>query len=305
MLKKGENVFTFFCGEQICYSYNWPLYWLNSFTVRVYYDKDLKKCVKGTVIKGEENDVAYNLVSFTTRVESPTMVESVEYIGYYEDYDLDADGNLADWQYTLNNGIWDRIVSRQYVAPYNATWNNNWVPQQNGVIKIMAKINSEDGISYLSNPIEFNKLRQPNSIVKMYQTERLDEYFGVRAGERKQCNISITDSLSNAISAYLVLSSWSGESEDGAVHMVGINGKMLAESPGKLHDWAFIKIPVPLEYLKLGDNTFFIYSETDGHMLEVNSPGPAILIRYKTSDNGIYQEQERINYNIFFHLLYL
>ena len=114
----------------------------------------------------------------------------------------------------------------------------------------------------------------------------MDEYFGVRIGERKECNIPINDSLTNAVSAYLVLSSWSGESEDGEIHMVGINGKMLAESPGRLHDWAFLKIPVPIEYLKFGDNIFFIYSETDGHMFEVNYPGPAILIRYKSKDNG-------------------
>jgi hypothetical protein len=117
-------------------------------------------------------------------------------------------------------------------------------------------------------------------LVKIYRAEKVGEYFGARAGERKLCNIQITDSLSRAISAYLVLSTWSGESEDGAAHMVGINGKMLAESPGKLHDWAFLRIPVPIEYLKYGGNTFFVYSETEEHMFEVNYPGPALLIRF-------------------------
>jgi hypothetical protein len=287
MLKKGRNIFTFFCGKQICYGFNWPLYWMNSFTVRVYYDMNLKKCVKGDVKKAEESDVAHNLVGFNTVVDDPTLVESVEYIGYYEDYDLDGDGNLTGWQYTLNNGIWDRIIGRQYISPYNATWNNNWVPQQNGKIKIVAKINSRNGLSYLTRPIEYNKLRQHNSFVKIYQTPILDEYFGVRTGDQKQCKIVITDSLSNAISAYLVLSSWSGESEDGEVHMVGINGKMIAESPGKLHEWAFLRIPVPIEYLRTGDNTFFIYSKTEGHMFEVNYPGPSILIRFSTRDSSI------------------
>ena len=73
---------------------------------------------------------------------------------------------------------------------------------------------------------------------------------------------------------------------------MGINGKMLAESPGKLHDWAFLKIPVPLQYLKTGDNKFFIYSETDGHAFEVNFPGPSILIRYADNDKSSGLEKE-------------
>jgi len=287
MLKKDENIFTFFCGDQVCYGFNWPHYWLNSFTVRVYYNKDLKNFVKGTIKKGKENDVAYNEVGFFTDVDNPSMVESVEYIGYYEDYDLDGDGNLAGWQYTINNGEWDRIIGKQSLPSYYTTWKNNWVPQQDGTIKVIAKINSKNGLIYLTHTIEFNKLRQHNSIVKIYKTWKLDECFGVRVGERKQCNIVIPDSLTNAISAYLVLSSWSAESEDGAIHMVGINGKMLAENPGKLHDWAFLKIPVPVEYLKSGDNTFFIYSETKGHALEVNYPGPSLLIRYSDKADNI------------------
>jgi len=280
-LKAGENTFTFFCGKQICYSFNWPLYWINSFTVRVYY-KDGSNFAKGTIKKTEESNIAHNHAGFRTEVDDPSLVESVEYIGYYEDYDLDGDGNLLGWHYTINNGIWDGIIDKRYVTPYTAAWNNNWVPRQNGIIKVMAKINSRNGLSYLTKPIEYHELNQPNSLVKIYRADKVNEYFGARVGERKLCNIQITDSLSRAISAYLVLSSWSGESEDGAEHIVGINGKTLAESPGKLHDWAFLKIPVPIEYLKYGENTFFVYSKTEEHMFEVNFPGPALLIRFAT-----------------------
>ena len=282
LLKTGENMFTFFCGKQICHGFNWPLYWLNSFTVRVFYDKTRKQYVKGEVHKrkAEDREVAYNLVGFQTDVDDPQQVESVEYVGYYKDYDLDGDGKLEDWQYTIHNGIWSNIIGKQSIEPYAQNWNNNWVPEQHGTIKIMAKINSRNGLSYMTAPVVFDRLKQHHSTIKIYQTEKVNEYFGSRVGQRKECTIKIPDNLSTAISAYLVLSSWSGESEDGAVHMIGINGKMLAESPGKLHDWAFLKIPVPLEYLKTGDNIFFVYSETQEHMFEVNYPGPSILIRY-------------------------
>ncbi len=287
LLKKGDNTFTFFCGKQLCYGFNWPHYWLNSFTVRVYYNKDRKNFVKGEIKKDKPGDTAYNLVGLETSVSDPSQVESVEYIGYYEDYDLDGDGRLAGWQYTINNGLWGDIIGKQYLEPYHLGWNNFWVPEQNRPIKIIAKINSKNGLSYFTAPIQFTKLEQANSKIKIYQTDNLPENFSSRIGQRKECDIQITDTLTNALSAYLVLSSWSGEPEDGALHMLGINGKMLAESPGKLHDWDFLKIPVPLEYLKTGDNTFFIYSETKEHMFEVNYPGPAILIRYSTKSKTL------------------
>lgn len=73
------------------------------------------------------------------------------------------------------------------------------------------------------------------------------------------------------------------------MHVVGINGKVLAESPGKLHEWVLLKIPVPVEYLKYGENTFFIYSETNEHVFEVNYPGPSMLIRFSDKENSSKQ----------------
>lgn len=281
LLKSGKNTFTFFCGKQVCYSFNWPLYWLNSFTIRVFYDKDRKQLVKGKVRKRNPQDTAaYNLVVMETDVDDPKHVESVEYIGFYDDYDVDGDGILANWHYTLNNGVWSDIIGKQTVEPYSQKWNNNWLPQQDRPVKVVAKINSKNGLSYISAPLTFEGIRQRNSTVKIYRTNDLGENFASRVNRRKECTIRIDDDLTNAVSAYIVFSSWSGESEDGAIHTVGINGKMLAESPGKLHDYAFVRIPVPLEYLKTGDNIFYVYSETEEHMFEINYPGPAMLVRY-------------------------
>jgi hypothetical protein len=115
----------------------------------------------------------------------------------------------------------------------------------------------------------------------MYNTQNLPENFASRTGNRKECTIPVKDDLSKAVAAYLILSTWSAAPEDGAIHQMGINGKVLADSPGILHDFALLKIPVPISYLKNGNNVFFIYSETEGHAFEVNYPGPSILIRYK------------------------
>jgi hypothetical protein len=282
-LKEGQNRFTFFCGPQVCYGYNWPHYWLYAFTLRVFYN-DSKNCARGMIKKGRETDTAFNWIGFDTETDHPDMVESVEYIGYYADYDLDGDGRLSGWHYIIDDGKWAGIIGRQYLPPYHANWNNFWVPQQAGPIKVIAKINSKNGLSYLSRPVIYNHLIQKGSRVKIYNTLSLGENFGSRIGRRMECSIRIGDDISKALSAYIILSSWSGESEDGKVHMMGINGKMLADCPGKLHDWALLRLPVPLEWLKQGENIFFIYSETDGHAFEVNVPGPSILVRFPSEE---------------------
>ncbi len=282
LFKEGQNVFTFFCGPQVCHSFNWPLYWLNSFTVRVFYASGKRGYVRGMIEKKVPGDrVAYNHVGLQTQVQDPAQVKSVEYIGYYEDYDHDGDGSLAGWQYMIEDGEWHHIVGKEFVSPYSHNWNNNWVPEQDNPIQVVAKINSESGLSYITDPITFDKLKQRNSVVKLYTAKSIGEYFGSRVSKRRECSIVVPDDLSNAVSAYLVLSSWSGESEDGALHSIGINGTMVAESPGKLHDVAFHRIPVPLDRLKTGDNLFYVYSETEEHMFEVNYPGPALLIRFR------------------------
>ena len=283
-LKKGENIFTFYCGKQICYSFNWPHYIVNSFTVRVYYKPGTKNCVIGKINKINEVETATTGIKFKTDVDDISEVESVEYIGYYEDYDLDGDGNSTGWQYRINESVWEGIIGKQTVSPYNVKWENSWVPKQSNAVKVLAKINSKNGLSYLSTPIEFAQLRQSKIVVKIYNTTKVDEYFGVRDGLRKLCKIIIPDSLTNAISAQIIVSSWSAATEDGAILLMGINRKKLAESPGKLHEWELLKIPVPLDYLKQGENIFFIYSETEGHMFEVNFPGPSILIQFALTE---------------------
>ena len=280
-LKNGENTFTFYCGDQICYGFNWPHYWIYFFKIRVYYN-ETKNLVKAHVVKETPTDTAYNQTGIQTIVSDSSQVMSVEYIGNYSDYDLDGDGKQKGWHYWLDLDGWHGGLGKRFLPPYTLWWENNWLPEQEEPIQIVAKINLANGLCYITKPIEFKYLKQENSKVKLYQCNEIGEAFGVRVGQYRECKIELPDDPSKAVAAYLVFSSWSGESEDGKPHIVGINGKILAESPGLLHDWSFNKIPVPIDYLKQGENRFFVYSDTDGHMFEINYPGPAILLRFNT-----------------------
>ncbi|KPK84056.1 MAG: hypothetical protein AMS27_11025 [Bacteroides sp. SM23_62_1] len=277
-LEKGQNKLTFYKGEQICYSFNWAHYVINSVTIRIYYSSD-KECAKGKVIKIQDKDTAYQHIAFRTEVDHPENVVSVQYIGYFTDYDWDGDGIFTQWQYRLNKGSWEGILNTQYSPPYAAPWDNFWLPQQEDKLMIAAKINSANGCSYITRPVEYKALKQHNFNVIMYRPDTIPEVFGVRVGREKECIIKV-EKLDNSISAFLVFTSWSGATEDGANHEVGLNGNMIADNFGILHEAGIHMLPVPIEYLKEGDNIFHIFSNTEGHALEINWPGPAILVRY-------------------------
>ena len=94
------------------------------------------------------------------------------------------------------------------------------------------------------------------------------------------CTIDISDDIENAKSACLLLSTWSGKCDDGSIHEIMINGKRISDNFGKLHDFSFDHLSIPLEWIKKGMNEISIYSLFEGHSLEINWPGPVLLIEF-------------------------
>ena len=67
---------------------------------------------------------------------------------------------------------------------------------------------------------------------------------------------------------------------DNSVHELLLNGERLANRFGVMHNYSVNALEVPLRRLKRGDNEVTIYSEFDGHALEVNWPGPVLLVEF-------------------------
>ena len=91
------------------------------------------------------------------------------------------------------------------------------------------------------------------------------------------CKIDVPDDLSNAADARLILSTWSADHAE----EIGLNDKMLVERIGVVHNYSYDAIPVPVEIIKQGANTFHIFSSTEHHAAEVNWPGPVLIVEYR------------------------
>jgi hypothetical protein len=59
-----------------------------------------------------------------------------------------------------------------------------------------------------------------------------------------------------------------------------INGKRISDNFGRFQDYSYDFLSVPLEYIREGRNEISIYSVFEGHSLEINWPGPVLLIEF-------------------------
>ena len=275
-LRHGINVFQFTCGKQIKYGFDWGFYWIYSFTVRVYYNES-RLHPTGRIISPVYGDKISDSPEIVAEASSrDSSIRRIDFVGYYEDFDWSGDGVYRKWHYQTRYGIFHKHIGAIENPPYKVIWNTQWVPDQDQPVKIMAKITDENGICIMAPAIEDLKFVRHNYSIRMYKPSQVPERFGVRVGDRMTCKINVNDNLKNAEDARLILSTWSATHAD----EIGMNDKMLVERVGKVHDYSYDFIPVPIDIIRQGVNTFHIFSNTEHHAAEINWSGPVLMIRF-------------------------
>jgi hypothetical protein len=278
LLKEGRNKFQFTCGKQIRYSFNWGLYWIYSFTVRVYYRSD-KEHINGKIISpAGGTEIGENPV-IAARIDGEADgVKQVDFLALYDDYDWEGNGVYRQWHGQFRDGKVSRHVGTASEPPYSVTWDTTWVPDQDVPVSFIARIVGKDGTIYMTRPVSNVTFKREGRSVKMYKATSVPEAFGVRSQRNnwKACKIKVPDSLENAKEARIVLSTWSADHAE----EIGLNRHKLLDRIGEVHDYSFDAIPIPLNYI-LKNNRFYIHSTTEHHAAEVNWPGPAMLIEFE------------------------
>lgn len=285
-LKSGLNEFVFTAGPQSCYNFDWGFYWIYSFTVRLYYDSE----------QDHPSAQFANLAPGDTLSELPTLraivnpgahrVRQVDFIGQYDDFDWDGNGVFREWQYATDQGRIVRHIGTTTDEPHAVRWNTDWIPDQDLPINLALKITDETGLTYLTPALENVRFQRRGWTVKMYDSDDVPERFAARNGGESLCTIEIEDDLAQARAARLVLSTWSAKTDDGARHEIRLNGRLLASNFGRFHDHSYDELNVPIDFLKAGINTISIHSDFKGHALEVNWPGPVLIVQYAPQEGG-------------------
>ena len=278
-LTTGDNVFQFTCGPQLCNSFNWGYYIIYSFTVRVYYDPAKKAHITGQITSPASGGIIGDLPIVTAGVSDPAQTVKVEFIGLYDDFDWDGNGVFREWQYQMNKTAMERTIGTAREAPYQATWDNVWVPDQTAPVKLAALVYKRRNYVYMTPAVSVT-LKRTGRSVKMYRSSGIPKNFAVRTGATKSCNISVTDNVSSATAAKFTIHSWSATPEDGKSNYIKLNSYTVSTGYGILHDWSIDTWDLPLSQVKYGTNTFSIYSATSGHAMEVNWPGPVLKVQW-------------------------
>ena len=282
-LKPDKNVFQFTAGPQIKYDFGWGWYHIYTFTLRVYYDLS-KPHPTGKITFPYPGAAVSDDTVITAEVQKGSSgIKEVDFIGYYEDFDWEGDGRFRQWHYQYQYGKIHRHLGTAAEQPYVITWDSSWVPDQDQPMKIRARITDEAGITYLTPEVDNVLLVRPRRSVKMYKSCDVPEVFGSYRTQKCRCSIKVPDSLNNAKAAHLVISTWSGEE----LSEIRLNGKAIANSLGRVIDYSFDTLTLPVETICKGTNTFYALSPSDYHKAEINWPGPALLIEFEShQDKG-------------------
>ena len=274
-LKQGRNAFRFMAGPQVCHSFDWGFYWVYAFTVRLYYDP-VKAGQVGKITSPAEGDEISDhprLVAEAHKEEIP--IANVEFIGKFEDFNWEGNGVYRQWHYITQRGQLGRHIGSAALPPYAVTWDTSWVPDQAEPVELMARVTDADGLIHMTPSVKV-KLKRSGRSVRMYKAKDIPPAFAVRVGRRKDCKFEVSDNLSRARAAKIVVSTWSAAHGD----EIGFNGTKLVDRVGLVHNYSFDSIPVPVRLLKPGQNAFEMFSKTEHHALEVNWPGPVLMVEY-------------------------
>jgi hypothetical protein len=274
LLKPGRNALQFSAGPQVCHSFNWGFYWVYGFTVRVYSDPGQGHREGRIVSLSEGGEIGDHPRLVAEAGGETDDVAQVDFIAEYEDFNWEGDGRFRQWHYILERGRMSRHIGTATARPFAVNWDTTWVPDQAKPIRIAARMTTMFGSMYITPAVTVS-LRRAGRSVKMYKATDVPTAFGVRVGRKKECNIPVADPLANARSARLVLSTWSAAHGD----EIGLNGRSLVERLGLVHNYSFDALPVPVGMLK-PQNVFHIFSKTEEHAIEVNWPGPVLLVEY-------------------------
>ena len=286
-LRSGENTVEGICGSERLGGWGqWGMY---AVVLRVYYDPAVVTAPVGHIISPVRGGILRENPTVALAAASPQGISRVDVFAWYDGYDENGDGVGLDWHEALFAGslgaepVPSGHVGTVREAPYNLVWDTNWVPDQaEGGVRLVARIQDQSGLWMVTPIVDELSLVREEFSVRLFGVEALPPAFGVRAGSliARLSNIPLPEAeeLEGVIEAGLHYRTWNGW--DGFHEPFRLNNH-LHDNEGRNHFYDHDLIPIPVGELNAGDNAFGIRSDYTGHALEVLTPGPALVIRFR------------------------
>lgn len=296
-LRSGDNEVVFAAGPQQKRDFGYGFFWVYAFTLRVYYDAEVAH-PRGAIAYPVQGAVLGDDPVLAVEVDaSAAPVSKVEYLGHYHDYDWEGNGCYTDWHGRLEKGELHAHLGTGVEAPFSAIWENRWVPEQPDGMKVKARLHGENGVIFETPVVEGVVLRRHDRVVRLFPGSDIPEGYGASRAQRSESSIIVDRGSAQPSDARLALSCWSGLELTEA----GVNDHPITGPLGREIDYSFHLLPVPPEAVREGQNTFYAFSFADYHKVEINWPGPALLLEWTREDSEVRAAREETLLNALKH----
>jgi hypothetical protein len=203
----------------------------------------------------------------------------VDFIGEYLDFDWNGDGVFRDWQGHLRNGA---LAAHAATATQTTTagvwaahWDTTWLADQPEPMRLVARVVDETGLCHVTSVVDSLTLAPRDYSVGLFRPYAVLAHWQSRANGTDGCLFRLTGPIDQAKDARLILPTWNGDHCD----RIMVNEQTIAGKTGLNHDLSYDTLPVPVEILRKGMNSFATFSTDSQHGVEVLWPGPVMLVR--------------------------
>jgi hypothetical protein len=274
------------------YGFDWGQWGWYAMVIRVYYDPATKPHATGVISSPARNGNLSEDPTVTANITSGSPTQ-VDFLAYYDGYDTDGDGLYKEYHHDYNFDKYQTSleihnhVGSATSAPWAATWNTSWVPDQDaGTVKVMARIKDNNGTWYVTPEVTGLSLMRTGRSVKLYKPFDTPERCWAKGdvGEQKiHMTIPAGDNLSNASAARYYIRTWNGANaaqEPGEGDWRNVNG-WADDRFGQDHAYSYDVRNIPSWVPVSGTNEIYLYTDTYlHHAIEILWPGPALSVEY-------------------------
>nr|MCU0981606.1 Ig-like domain-containing protein [Pirellulaceae bacterium] len=195
--------------------WKWPQNLLYGVHVRIYYDAAKKSHPTGRLLTPKPGTALGTKVDLAAEAASPDgSIRQVDFLGQYEDVNLEGDGEYSQWHGHHVKGKWKNHIGTVTAAPWKLTWDTSWVPDQPRPFRLAARITDESGLTYFTDAVEGLTFQRPGLAVELCTPYDVPKKWVTREDEKAE-RFRVSGNLRDAVAAQLVWTSWSPGYMDG------------------------------------------------------------------------------------------
>jgi len=260
--------------------WRWPQNLVNGLHIRIYYDPATKPHATGAITSLQAGDAIGETVKLA--VESTGSISRVDYVGLYEDVNLEGDGVYRQWHYLYLHGKLMHHIGSAKQEPFEVAWDTSWIPDQKEPMEISARITDRTGLTYQTQAVTDLSLKRTARSVELCKPYDIPKKWVTRSGEKTE-SFDVRGDPGDAVAAQLVWSSWS----PGYMNGILVNGVKVFDKEGPRYQTCHHRVTLSdVGMFKAGRNVLATGKtpKINGkmvHGMEVNWPGIMVLIQYQ------------------------